>query len=73
MLRLGQSTAFTSVVLVFFMDYFFILSTSIPRGKTAAFTDIRIRTMNEVISGMRIIKMYAWEQPFTELVNENRK
>ncbi|XP_040192032.1 multidrug resistance-associated protein 4 [Rana temporaria] len=43
------------------------------RGKTAAITDIRIRTMNEVISGMRIIKMYAWEQPFTELVNENRK
>ncbi|XP_073470478.1 ATP-binding cassette sub-family C member 4 isoform X2 [Aquarana catesbeiana] len=43
------------------------------RGKTAAITDIRIRTMNEVISGMRIIKMYAWEQPFTELVNQNRK
>ncbi|XP_053311343.1 ATP-binding cassette sub-family C member 4 [Spea bombifrons] len=43
------------------------------RGKTAAFTDIRIRTMNEVISGMRIIKMYAWEQPFTELVNNIRK
>ncbi|KAM9321307.1 ATP-binding cassette sub-family C member 4 [Gastrophryne carolinensis] len=43
------------------------------RGKTAAFTDTRIRTMNEVISGMRIIKMYAWEQPFTELVNNIRK
>ncbi|KAM8976173.1 ATP-binding cassette sub-family C member 4 [Pelodytes ibericus] len=43
------------------------------RGKTAAFTDTRIRTMNEVISGMRIIKMYAWEQPFTELVNDIRK
>ncbi|KAG8452202.1 hypothetical protein GDO86_004119 [Hymenochirus boettgeri] len=43
------------------------------RGKTAAFTDIRIRTMNEVISGMRIIKMYAWEQSFTELVNNIRK
>ncbi|KAM4699820.1 ATP-binding cassette sub-family C member 4 [Discoglossus pictus] len=43
------------------------------RGKTAAFTDTRIRTMNEVISGMRIIKMYAWEQSFTELVNNIRK
>ncbi|XP_075056002.1 ATP-binding cassette sub-family C member 4 isoform X1 [Mixophyes fleayi] len=43
------------------------------RGKTAAFTDTRIRTMNEVISGMRIIKMYAWEQSFTELVNDIRK
>ncbi|XP_041438363.1 ATP-binding cassette sub-family C member 4 isoform X2 [Xenopus laevis] len=43
------------------------------RGKTAAFTDTRIRTMNEVISGMRIIKMYAWEQSFSELVNNIRK
>ncbi|XP_056411570.1 ATP-binding cassette sub-family C member 4 isoform X4 [Hyla sarda] len=43
------------------------------RGKTAAFTDTRIRTMNEVISGMRIIKMYAWEQSFTKLVNDIRK
>ncbi|CAH2223667.1 multidrug resistance-associated 4 [Pelobates cultripes] len=43
------------------------------RGKTASFTDTRIRTMNEVISGMRIIKMYAWEQPFTDLVNNIRK
>ncbi|XP_063809091.1 ATP-binding cassette sub-family C member 4 [Pseudophryne corroboree] len=43
------------------------------RGKIAAFTDTRIRTMNEVISGMRIIKMYAWEHSFTELVNDIRK
>ncbi|KAJ1116096.1 hypothetical protein NDU88_004315, partial [Pleurodeles waltl] len=43
------------------------------RSKTAALTDTRIRTMNEVISGMRIIKMYAWEQSFTDLVNEIRR
>nr|DBA33080.1 TPA: hypothetical protein GDO54_000812 [Pyxicephalus adspersus] len=43
------------------------------RSTTAAFTDTRIRTMNEVISGMRIIKMYAWEKSFTELVNQIRR
>ncbi|KAJ8252922.1 hypothetical protein GJAV_G00207050 [Gymnothorax javanicus] len=43
------------------------------RSKTAAFTDNRIRTMNEVVSGMRIIKMYAWEKPFSLLVNEARR
>ncbi|MEE6470889.1 hypothetical protein FKM82_009105 [Ascaphus truei] len=43
------------------------------RGKVATITDSRIRIMNEVISGMRIIKMYAWEQSFTELVNDIRK
>ncbi len=43
------------------------------RSKTAAFTDNRIRTMNEVVSGIRIIKMYAWEKPFEALVNDVRR
>ncbi|XP_061082797.1 multidrug resistance-associated protein 4 [Conger conger] len=43
------------------------------RSKTAVLTDSRIRTMNEVVSGMRIIKMYAWEKPFSVLVNEVRR
>ncbi|XP_076871404.1 ATP-binding cassette sub-family C member 4 isoform X2 [Brachyhypopomus gauderio] len=43
------------------------------RSKTAAFTDNRIRTMSEVVSGIRIIKMYAWEKPFMVLVNEVRR
>uniref|UniRef100_A0A8C7JTZ8 Multidrug resistance-associated protein 4 n=1 Tax=Oncorhynchus kisutch TaxID=8019 RepID=A0A8C7JTZ8_ONCKI len=43
------------------------------RSKTAALTDNRIRTMNEVVSGIRIIKMYAWEKPFSALVNDVRR
>ncbi|NXC15405.1 MRP4 protein, partial [Corythaeola cristata] len=43
------------------------------RSKTATLTDVRIRTMNEVISGMKIIKMYAWENSFAELVNALRR
>ncbi|XP_072539979.1 ATP-binding cassette sub-family C member 4 isoform X2 [Salminus brasiliensis] len=43
------------------------------RSKTAALTDSRIRTMNEVVSGIRIIKMYAWEKPFAALVDDVRK
>ncbi|XP_060681943.1 multidrug resistance-associated protein 4 isoform X2 [Hemiscyllium ocellatum] len=43
------------------------------RGKTAILTDNRIRIMNEVISGMRIIKMYAWETPFSNLIAQVRK
>ncbi|XP_054831012.1 ATP-binding cassette sub-family C member 4 [Eublepharis macularius] len=43
------------------------------RSRTAAFTDSRIRTMNEVITGMRIIKMYAWEKSFADLVNSLRR
>ncbi|NP_596902.1 ATP-binding cassette subfamily C member 4 [Rattus norvegicus] len=43
------------------------------RSKTAAFTDARFRTMNEVITGMRIIKMYAWEKSFADLITNLRK
>ncbi|KAL3999294.1 F-box and leucine-rich repeat protein 13 [Sarotherodon galilaeus] len=43
------------------------------RSKTAVLTDSRIRIMNEVVSGIRIIKMYAWEKPFSALVTEVRK
>lgn len=42
------------------------------RSKTAALTDSRIRTMNEVVSGIRIIKMYAWEKPFAALIADVR-
>nr|XP_046237998.1 ATP-binding cassette sub-family C member 4-like isoform X2 [Scatophagus argus] len=42
------------------------------RSKTASLTDSRIRTMNEVVSGIRIIKMYAWEKPFAALVSDVR-
>uniref|UniRef100_A0A4X2MBL1 Multidrug resistance-associated protein 4 n=1 Tax=Vombatus ursinus TaxID=29139 RepID=A0A4X2MBL1_VOMUR len=43
------------------------------RSQTAAFTDVRIRTMNEVITGIRIIKMYAWEKPFANLITHLRR
>ncbi|CAB4055245.1 ABCC4 [Lepeophtheirus salmonis] len=36
-------------------------------------TDKRIRVMNEIIEGMKVVKMYAWEYPFMEVVNETRR
>ena len=29
--------------------------------------------MNEIINGMKVIKMYTWEKPFAHLVHEARK
>ena len=39
------------------------------RSRMVVLTDTRIHTMNEVVSGMRIIKMYAWERPFASLIS----
>ncbi|XP_033761066.1 multidrug resistance-associated protein 4-like isoform X2 [Pecten maximus] len=43
------------------------------RHKTAIHTDERVKVMNEIITGMRVIKMYCWEKPFGELVSKLRK
>ncbi|XP_078483709.1 ATP-binding cassette sub-family C member 4 [Ciona intestinalis] len=43
------------------------------RAKMSVLTDQRIRIMNEVLTAMKIIKMYAWEKPFEKLVSETRR
>lgn len=43
------------------------------RTKVAALSDTRIRYVNEIIKGMRVIKMYAWEKHFSKLVSEARR
>ena len=45
---------------------------SLYRLKSAKLTDKRVRVMNEIISGMRLIKMYAWEWAFHEYVKDIR-
>ena len=42
------------------------------RRKVVVHTDKRVSLMNEVINSIRLIKMYAWETPFTEKIQKIR-
>lgn len=43
------------------------------RKSVGSLTDERVKITSEVIKGMRAIKMYAWEKPFSEIIKESRR
>ncbi|XP_068628985.1 ATP-binding cassette subfamily C member 4-like [Battus philenor] len=43
------------------------------RGKIAQRTDERVKVMSELVNGVQVIKMYAWEKPFEKLVDKLRR
>ncbi|KAI4565339.1 hypothetical protein MJT46_009682 [Ovis ammon polii x Ovis aries] len=49
------------------------INSSNMKSKTAALTDKRIRTMSEVITGIRTIKMNAWEKSFIDRITRLRR
>lgn len=47
--------------------------TSKLRLRIAERTDARVGIMNELVQGIQVIKMYAWEKPFQAVVAEARR
>ncbi|XP_068157078.1 ATP-binding cassette sub-family C member 4 [Drosophila tropicalis] len=47
--------------------------TSVLRLRIAERTDARVGIMNELVQGIQVIKMYAWERPFQAVVAEARR
>jgi hypothetical protein len=41
------------------------------RGKAVVATDQRVKLMNEVLSCIKLIKMYAWEKSFAKMIGGN--
>lgn len=42
------------------------------RRETLKFSDLRVKMMNEILVGIRILKYYAWERPFSDEVGKLR-
>ncbi|KAI5088763.1 multidrug resistance-associated protein 9, partial [Silurus meridionalis] len=60
--------------LIFIPIQFFIgLLIRVFRKKTISVTDKRVRTMNEVLTCIKLIKMYAWEESFEKKITDIRK
>lgn len=43
------------------------------RVRVARRTDERVRLMDEIVLGIQVIKLYAWEKPFQSFIESARK
>lgn len=43
------------------------------RNKAAAQTDKRLTVIKEIVTGIRVVKMYAWERNFRDLIAQIRR
>ena len=43
------------------------------RRRVLKYSDLRVKMMNEILAGIRILKFYAWEKPFGQEVARLRK
>ncbi|KAH8298106.1 hypothetical protein KR018_006856, partial [Drosophila ironensis] len=68
--QIGVASFYGISILILYLPLQTYLSrvTSRLRLKTALRTDQRVRIMNEIISGIQVIKMYTWERPFARLI-----
>ena len=56
------------IVILIPINGFILVALNSIRRKKVVVTDSRVKLINEILSGIRVIKYYAWEQPFTEKI-----
>ena len=73
--RIGNATFVGGALILLFVPFQSWMGKKFSqlRNETAKKTDIRIRVMNEIIQGIKVIKMYAWEDSFAKLIQQARK
>lgn len=57
------------LLIPFFLSQFFLAKLINKfRWKAMLITDSRVRTMNEILNSIKLIKMYAWEDSFEKKI-----
>ena len=64
--------AFVVALLIIFCIYFLSRFIRKYKYKESYYSDKRLKTLSDVINGIRTIKAYAWELPFYKLINKFR-
>ncbi|XP_016118047.1 multidrug resistance-associated protein 9-like [Sinocyclocheilus grahami] len=72
---LGYTALIGILVYLIFLPIQFSIARLIGvfRRRAVSVTDRRVRTMNEVLTCIKLIKMYAWEESFEKTVTDIRK
>jgi ATP-binding cassette subfamily C (CFTR/MRP) protein 4 len=72
---IGLPTLFGYAVLILIVPLQLIFSKQFSRYRktTMSYTDKRVQTINELVNGCQIIKMYNWEKAMEERVREARQ
>ena len=72
---LGYSSLASIALMILVMPLNFFIARGFARRQKIimAATDARIHTTNEVLQNIRIIKYFAWERRFAEIVDEKRR
>ncbi|XP_031342453.1 probable multidrug resistance-associated protein lethal(2)03659 isoform X4 [Photinus pyralis] len=73
--EVGVASFFGLALLLLFIPLYFVLGrlASKFRLKASLKRDHRLRFMNEIIQGINVIKMYAWEKSFSKVIFKFRK
>ena len=56
------------IVILIPINGFILVALNTIRRKKVEVTDARVKLINEILGGIRVIKYYAWETPFTEKI-----
>ena len=72
---IGWQAVIGVIFLLVLLPYFASLShvNAVLRLRTAAMSDLRISLMNQVICGIRSIKMHAWEDAYGAKIGDFRR